>query len=182
MDARPARAGVRHHPQVNSGLAQGPRTVRWWVDHFEEVVASVALAIVIAAVSWGVLTRYVTAQPAAWASEVATIAFAWVVFFGATACVRYRLHPSVDIPLEKLPTLLASIIRGLNHGLILGFCAFMVVFGVRFSIDAWGNPSPVLRAPLTVLYGPVALCFALMFVRYLQVLRHGALPPPHFES
>ena len=40
------------------------------------VVAAVALAAVVLAVSWGVITRYVTAQPAAWASEVATLAFA----------------------------------------------------------------------------------------------------------
>jgi TRAP-type C4-dicarboxylate transport system permease small subunit len=39
-----------------------------------------------------------------------------------------------------------------------------------FAISSWDNPSPVLRLPMTVLYGPVALCFALMAVRYLQVL------------
>ena len=46
----------------------------------------------------------------------------------------------------------------------------MAWFGTRFAIDAWSNPSPVLRLPLTWLYGPVAFCFALMMLRYLQVL------------
>ena len=139
-------------------------------DQFEELVACIALAAVVLAVSWGVVTRYITAQPAAWASEVATLAFAWVVFFGATACIKYRLHPSIDMLVTRLPGALQIGVRWFNHALVLGFCAFMAWFGTRFAIDAWSNPSPVLRLPLTWLYGPVAFCFALMALRYLQVL------------
>ena len=101
------------------------------------------------------------------------LSFAWVVFFGATACVKYKLHPSIDMLVVRLPRPLQWCVRWLNHCLLLGFCAFMTWFGTRFAIDSWSNPSPVLRLPLTWLYGPVAFCFALMAVRYVQVLRHG---------
>jgi TRAP-type transport system small permease protein len=143
---------------------------RRFAHHFEEVVASVAVVVVVLAVSWGVITRYITAQPAAWASEVATLAFAWVVFFGATACIKYNLHPSIDMLTTRLPSTAQALLRWINHALVLGFCGFMVWFGTRFAIDAWSNPSPVLRLPLSWLYGPVALCFGLMIVRYLQKL------------
>jgi len=142
-------------------------------DQFEEIVACVALAAVVLAVSWGVITRYITAQPAAWASEVATLAFAWVVFFGATACIKYKLHPSIDMLVARLPRPLQLGVRWFNHALVLAFCVFMAWFGTRFAIDAWSNPSPVLRLPLTWLYGPVAFCFALMALRYVQVQRRG---------
>jgi TRAP-type transport system small permease protein len=145
--------------------------VRWLIDQFEEIIASIAVAVVVAAVSWGVITRYITAQPAAWASEVATLAFAWVVFFGAAACVKAKLHPTIDMLLVRLPLGWRRVIDGFNHVLILGFCGFMVWFGTRFAIDAWSNPSPVLRLPLTWLYGPVAFCFGLMFIRHIQVMR-----------
>ena len=72
-------------------------------DQLEEVVACIALAIVVLAVSWGVITRYIIAQPAAWASELATLAFAWLIFFGATACIKYRLHPNIDMVVRRLP-------------------------------------------------------------------------------
>jgi TRAP-type transport system small permease protein len=143
-------------------------------DQFEEIVACVALIVVVFAVGWGVVTRYITAQPAAWASEVATLAFAWVVFFGAAAGIKYRLHPAIDMLVVRLPQPLRHAVRWFNHALVLGFCVFMAWFGTRFAIDAWSNPSPVLRLPLTWLYGPVALCFALMALRYLQVMRRGA--------
>lgn len=145
-------------------------TARGVVDHAEEIVAAAAVVVVVLAVGWGVVTRYVTAQPAAWASEIATLGFAWVVFFGAAACVKYRLHPTIDVLVVRLPAGLQRLVRGFNHLLLLSFFAFMTWFGTRFAIDTWDSPSPVLRWPQTLLYGPVALCSALMAVRYLQVL------------
>ena len=148
-------------------------TFKRMADQFEEIVACIALAAVVLAVTWGVVTRYITEQPAAWASEVATLSFAWLVFFGAAACVKYRLHPSIDMLVVRLPGPMQAGVRWLNHLLVLGFCIFMAWFGTRFAIAAWSNPSPVLRLPLTWLYGPVAFCFALMALRYLQVQVRG---------
>ena len=88
---------------IHAALGLPKPTWRRVGDQFEEIVACIALAAVVLAVSWGVITRYITAQPAAWASEVATLAFAWVVFFGATACIKYRLHPSIDMLVTRLP-------------------------------------------------------------------------------
>lgn len=144
--------------------------LRLLIRHFEEILASLALIVVIISVCWGVLTRYVTAQPAAWAGELAVLAFAWVVFIGASACFKYKLHPSIDMVTVLLPPTAAQGVRLVVHALVLGFCAYMVWFGVRFSIDAWDNPTSVLRWPLTVLYGPVTLGFALMMVRYIEQL------------
>ena len=139
-------------------------------DRFEELVAAAAVVVIVASVGWGVITRYVTAQPATWAGEIATLGFAWVVFFGAAACVKYRLHPAIDVLVERLPAGAQRAVRVFNHVLLLSFFGFMVWFGTRFAIDTWDSPSPVLRMPQTWLYGPVALCSALMAVRYLQVL------------
>ena len=155
-------------------LGLPPPTPALLADQFEEVVACLALTGVVLSVSWGVITRYVTEQPAAWASEVATLCFAWLVFFGAAACFKYRLHPAIDMLVSRLPAAIQLMVRWFNHVLILGFCGFMAWFGTRFAINSWGSPSPVLRMPLSFLYGPVAFCFALMAVRYVQVLRRGA--------
>lgn len=139
-------------------------------DQFEEIVASTATAVVILSVGWGVITRYITEQPAAWASEVATLGFAWVVFFGAAACVKYHLHPAIDLLTNRLGPRAGAVVRAFNHLLLFAFYGFMVWFGTRFAIDAWDSPTAVLRLPQTVLYGPVTFCFALMAVRHLQVL------------
>ncbi len=84
------------------------------------------------------------------------------------------MHPAVDVPLDRLPRTLRHVLVWINHGLLLAFFAFMTWFGARFAADAWVTRSSVLEIPLTLLYGPIALCFGLMFVRYVQyALRDG---------
>lgn len=157
-------------PARGDAAGARPGRLAWLADRFEEGVAGAAVVVVVLSVSWGVVTRYITAQPAAWASEIATIGFAWIVFFGAAACVKYGLHPAIDLLVLRLPPAPRRAVLYFNHALLLAFFGFMVWFGTRFAIDAWESPTPVLRWPLTILYGPVALCFGLMALRYLQVL------------
>jgi len=142
-------------------------------DYLEEYVGGLALLLIILSVSWGVITRYITSQPAAWASEVANLSFAWLTFFGSSACIRYRLHPSIDMLASRLPEGPRRWLEGFNHVLLLSFYAFMVWFGSSFTFQSWDTPSSVLQIPMSWLYGPVAFCSALMIVRHLQVLRHG---------
>ena len=146
------------------------------IDHFEELIAGVSLVIVVASVVWGVVTRYVTAQPAGWSGEVAVLAFAWLTFFGASACFCYGAHPSIDMLVRHLPERAQAVVRGFNHLLIVSFLLFLIGYGTEFTIEAWDNPSPVLRLPLSVLYGPVTLGCVLMLVRYVAAVRHGAVP------
>ncbi len=146
------------------------------IDYLEEIVAGVSLVIVVASVVWGVLTRYVTAQPAGWTVEVSAIAFAWLTFFGAAACFRYGAHPTIDMLSRTLPPAGQTAVRWFNHILIVGFLLFLIGYGFEFTYEAWDNPSPVLRLPLSVLYGPVTLGCVLMLVRYVAAARHGPVP------
>ena len=157
---------------MNASLPAAPerRGFAWFVDQFEEIVACIAVSVIVFSVSWGVVTRYITEQPAAWASEVATLGFAWAIYFGAAACIKYRLFPTIEMLVDRFPPVVQHAVRVMNHVLMLAFFAFMTWFGVRFAIDTWDSPSPVLRMPQTFLYGPVAFCSLLMAVRYLQVL------------
>lgn len=143
------------------------------MEHLEELVGAVALIIIVASVSWGVITRYITEQPATWASEIANLAFAWLTFFGASACIKYRLHPSIDMLTATLPPRLQRMVYGFNHLLLLSFYGFMAWYGTRFALESWNTPTAVLQWPQTVLYAPVAVCSLLMILRHLQVLRHG---------
>lgn len=149
------------------------RNIRWWLEYFEEVVGGVALLAIIFSVSWGVVTRYITEQPATWASEVANMAFAWLTFFGASACIKYRLHPSIDMLTASAPPRLQRWIAGFNHVLLLSFFGFMTWFGARFTIASWETPSAVLQIPQSFLYGPVAVCSGLMIFRHIQVMLRG---------
>jgi TRAP-type transport system small permease protein len=157
-------------------MSERPRATvaRRLADHCEELVAGAALVIVVAAVCWGVLTRYVTAQPAAWAGELAQTAFAWMVFLGAAAGFKYGMHISIDMLLRTLPGRLNRAVQAAGDVLILLFLGYVLWLALLFNIESWSVPTSVLRLPRTVVYGSVFVGFAFMLVRYLQVMRHRA--------
>ena len=147
------------------------RSTRHPLDYAEEAIAGAALVVVIAATCWGVLTRYVTEQPAAWSGEVAGIAFAWLVFVGAAAGVKYGAHMAIDMLVVRLPAVLRRAVLAVADATVLGFLLTVLVLAVEFSIDAWGDPTSVLRLPRSVTYASVVVGSFCMLLRYGQAAR-----------
>ncbi len=149
-------------------VGREPHRVRGWLaslDIAEEVLACVSLVLVVLAVAWGVLTRYVTAQPAPWAGEVAVMAFAWLVFLGSAAGFKRGMHASVDLLTARLPGMIRRPLEILVDLAVLAFAAYVVWLGIEFTNRNLDNPSPVLRLPMSIIYLPVALCFASIGIR-----------------
>ena len=143
------------------------RITRSPLDYVEEVIAGAALVVIVTATCWGVLTRYVTEQPAAWAGEVAGIAFAWLVFVGAAAGLKYGAHMSIDMLVVRLPGGLRRVVVLAADAIVLAFLATLLALSVEFSINAWSDPTSVLRLPRTVTYASVVVGSFCMLVRYI---------------
>lgn len=135
---------------------------------WEGKVAAAALAIVFAAVSWGVLARYVSPRPAVWANELATIGFAWLVFIGAAAGARERLHIGVDLVTARLPLAMQRRIAAgvaLFLALALGYIAWLAV---QIGLKSLDRPTPVMRLPSSIVHVAVALGFGSMALGCLR--------------
>ena len=153
------------------------RLLRQALRYPDEAIGAGALLVTVGAVAWGVVTRYVTAQPAVWASEVAAIAFAWLTFFGASACFRHNAHPSIDMLVGRVPAGPQRVVRLAVDLLVAAFLAYFCWLGLEFSIAAWDNPTAVLRLPMTVVYGPITLASLMMLARHLANMRRPARAP-----
>jgi TRAP-type C4-dicarboxylate transport system permease small subunit len=153
------------------------RLLRQALRYPDEAIGAGALLVTVGAVAWGVVTRYVTAQPAVWASEVAAIAFAWLTFFGASACFRHNAHPSIDMLVGRVPAGPQRVVRLAVDLLVAAFLAYFCWLGLAFSIAAWDNPTAVLRLPMTVVYGPITLASLMMLARHLANMRRPAPAP-----
>lgn len=150
------------------------RTLKWLGRYAEELIAGFGLVVVVLSVCWGVLTRYVTEQPAAWAGELAQIAFAWVVFLGSAAGFKYGMHISIDMVVAKLPRPARNALQTLGDVLVLSFLAYVIWLAVLFNIESWGSPTPALQVSRSTAYGSVLFGLGFMMVRYIQAMRHRA--------
>lgn len=138
----------------------------------EDVVAGVCMVLVVGAVLWGVLTRYVFPQPAAWSYEVATIGFAWLTFFGAAAGVRYRLHSDIDVFVAMFPPAWQRAVDLFNFWLLSAFFAALAIFFAFHAVDAHKSTTIALNLPRSIIYAPLAIASALMLLRHVQVRRN----------
>ncbi|MBL8705612.1 MAG: TRAP transporter small permease [Rhodospirillales bacterium] len=147
------------------------------LGQFEEIVAGAALVVVVLSVCWGVVTRYITEQPATWAGEVAAMAFAWMVFIGASAALKRGMHVHIDMLLLALPRGPRRVMTLAADTVVLVFLATGLVLATEFAVDSWDNPTSVLRLPLTTIYAAVMVGFACLLWRYIAVARQHYRAP-----
>lgn len=157
-----------------------PAAAEWtddgWTRNLEELVACAALVVVVLATSWGVFTRYVSAQPATWAAEIAAAGFCWAIFLGAAAVFKRSAHVSVDVAVMQLPAGVRRALMIVVDLLVLGFLAWISWLAVTFTIDSWDTPMPSLRWPYSIHYAGAALGLIAMTLRHGQsaLRRHRA--------
>lgn len=137
----------------------------------EDIISGACMVVVVGAVLWGVLTRYVFPQPAAWSYEVATIGFAWLTFFGAAAGVRYRLHSDIDVFVAMFPQGAQRAVALFNFWMLAAFFGALAVFFAVHTVDAHKSLTIALNLPRSIIYAPLSLASALMLLRHVQVWR-----------
>jgi TRAP-type C4-dicarboxylate transport system permease small subunit len=140
------------------------------LNNIPEIVSGIALLIVILGVCYGVISRYAFNRSATWANELATITFTWVVFLGASAAFKRKLHIGIDLLVKSVPPTLRTGLEILANMIILVFIGYMTVMGVIFSLQAYKQPTSVLRIPNTYVYLAVPVGFGLMLVYELAYL------------
>ena len=143
----------------------------------EEIVASLALIAVVVSTSWGVFTRYVSAQPATWSAEIAAAGFCWMIFFGAAAVTKRGPHVSIDVLVMTFPPAARRVLARAVDLVLTAFLAWLTLLATQFTIDSWGTPMPSLRWPYSIHYAGAALGLAAMTLRQAQTTwrRPGAI-------
>lgn len=141
------------------------------LGRIDEMIAIACLIVIVAAVSWGVITRYILPQPAAWTYEVATIGFAWLVFFGAAAGVRRRMHADIDMLVVTFSPRARHAVAVFNWWLLTAFFALLTVLFVWQSIVGHSVYTIALSLPRSVIYAPIALASLMMLLQHLGLDR-----------
>ena len=151
-------------PLSSTPAARDPLWVR-----LDEVIASVCLVVTVASIAWGVVTRYLLPQPAAWTYEVATICFAWTVFFGASAGVRRGLHADIDVLVLTFPERWRKAVDVGNWVLLAVFFAAMCGLFVWQAVVTHHVYTIALSLPRSVIYAPIALACLMMLGHHLAL-------------
>ena len=139
---------------------------------FEQVVVNIAFIILLLAICWGVLSRYVVTTPASWVEEVSGFCFTWLIFVGAAEVHRRGQHVSVDLLTSRLPHKAQRILAMVIEAALIGFCLYVAQLGARETLAMHSSTTSMLRLPLSIGFSGLTLGFALMGLRGIQRFRH----------
>lgn len=142
-----------------------------WLADLDGILSCLALVVVILSVSFGVVMRYVFGDPPVWTNEVAAIAFTWVVFLGASAAYRKRMHIGIDLLVNRVSPGARWFVLLASQIVLSLFFGYMVVYGTLFSIESFAQPTSIMRLPNTCFYAAVPVSFALMLIYQIGGLR-----------
>lgn len=117
-----------------------------------------------------VIARYVFNDGFSWAEEFVRYQIIWMVMLGASVAARQGIHIGVDILRRFTPPTMAKVIALLVHGISVGFCIFLVVYGVQLTEQThrFGQLSSALQAPMWVIQLAIPVGGLLMGIRFAQ--------------
>ena len=139
----------------------------------ELIVMNVAFIVLVSAIVWGVLSRYVTQNPATWVEEVSSIALTLVVFVGASEVQRRNKHVRVDLLTSLLPRRAQGALNIVIGVFVALYCFYVGWLGLEQTIASNSATTSMLNIPLSVPYGALTLGFFLFGLRNLQRLWGG---------
>ena len=151
------------------------------VKRAENLVSFTALAVLTGSVLWGVLTRYVTARPAVWTTELSGMLFTWVVYIGAMTAHQEGRHIRVTLLVDLLPRPARHAVLKLAEVLVLAFLVYAAWLSFVMMQKGATRPSPVLDIPFSWVYLATLIAFAgISLTSALRLL--GLMDPPPVDA
>ena len=133
----------------------------------DEAIGVACMLAIVGSISWGVITRYMFPQPAAWTFEAAVIAFGWLVFFGAAACIRWRMHADVDALVALFPAPVRRAIFIANWFLLAGLFLVLAAMFAWQAVIAHQIRVVSLDIPRSIVYAPMSIASLLMLLQHV---------------
>lgn len=103
---------------------------RYLDKHFEEILGSVLLAIMVSIAFINVIVRYCTSFSFAWSEEITINFFVWVTMLGTALAYREGSHLAMNIVFQNLPK------PGRLFCYLFGCAICIIFFGSLFYIGA----------------------------------------------
>ena len=164
----PPAGGARPDPGPSAATpGDAPADRLLSLRRIDEAIAVACMLAIVFSIAWGVVTRYLFPQPAAWTFEAAVIAFGWLVFFGSAACIRWRMHADVDALVALFPPPVRRAVFIFNWFLLAGLFVILAAMFAWQAVLAHEIRVVSLDIPRSVVYAAMAVASLLMLLQHV---------------
>lgn len=138
------------------------------IDKMMKAFLSISAAIVFVITFAQVCSRFLFKMPLSWSTDIIRLAFVYSIFIGAAYCVKHDEHLRVDVLLTMLKPKDRAKMEILINFVLLVFAAFLLYFGLGFSITGTVQRAPSINIPMTVYYFSIPLSAGFMIFYLAQ--------------
>jgi len=138
------------------------------LNHVEEYALFLMVLQMGISVFIQVIMRYLFQSAITWLDELVHIEVIFLTFFGASLCIKYAAHISVDVlksNIKREPY--RSLMEVVNHLVMTVYVSILVYFGMNLvsAMTTNTNYTPTLRIPKHYLYFVVCVALVLIGIR-----------------
>ncbi len=158
--------GATPVPSREAGVARILNGVRRTI----EIVIMGMFLILIAAVFYQVVGRYVFNAPPDWSEELARYLQVWIAMLASALCIHRGWHFGVDYLIHILPRRPQAFFGIVVNLLVSGFLVLLLVTGVRILAVASVQTSPAMGINMWYAYLAIAVGALLMLLESMVKL------------
>ena len=130
------------------------------VDRVLEKLLLVVFSIMLIAVIWQVVSRYLLGSPSTFTDEIASYALIWLGLYGAAYATGKQLHLAIDLIPEKTVFKNLKLFEGIvTFSIVLFALSVMIIGGINLCWVTFElkQKSAALEVPLFWVYSAVPL-------------------------
>lgn len=122
------------------------------------ILCVVVFAIMVFAVSYGVVGRYLPfVRNPRWTQELGILCMVWLCFLSAGFAIKEGLHVRMSIINYLVPKKMASFFHGCAYGLLLIINVVWVVYGIQLMELTKMAKMSATRWPMSIIYMSVVI-------------------------
>ncbi len=136
-----------------------------YVDALLRALIMVLMAVMVIAVTWQVITRYVFSRPSSYTEELATFLLIWISLLGGAYALRVRAHLGIDVLVQRLRPARRRVAEYLAYLAVITFAVVVLIYGgarLMYVTLHLEQLSPAFQLPVGYVYSVIPLSGVLM--------------------
>lgn len=151
------------------------------IDKIIEAFAIFLLAFLIINVFAGVVMRYVSGKMFPWSEEISLLCLTWFSFMGIAIGFRENLHLGMDMLDSFFSPKVLKIWDKAIDVIVFSYGAYLVYFGLKFTMNMSGSVLPVTQWPNIIQYvvmpitGVLVVCYSFLHLLGYDMARYNKM-------
>lgn len=146
-----------------------PRYIRFISGTLSTLLA-LLLALMIAAITWQVVSRYVLGTPSLLTEEFLRFSVVWLGLFGAGVCFLGNYHMNLPLLSDSLQPRGKQIVFYINALINILFGAILIWGGWKSATVNAATITPMLQISMGILMSVIAICGSMIFITQVHAI------------